>query len=185
MIRAGFIIRICSSVTPHVGADMKGWIKFTGFTMLVTVLLVSCAPRPLPQSTEAQWTPTNSKWKVRKSSSAATGHAKCTALRDPLAVFLLNSPEFGISGALTVFTVDDLYPGRAVYLAVGGERFKGEEHILLSPQIVHLLREYTVAYISWSPSPSGGTEEATVELEGFDEAYQQCVSYVGGEPKDW
>ncbi len=80
MIRAGCIIGIYSSVTPHVGADMKGWIKFTGFTMLVTVLLVSCAPRPLPQSTEAEWTPTNSNWKVRKSSSAATGHAKCTGL---------------------------------------------------------------------------------------------------------
>ena len=164
---------------------MRNEIKGTGFALLATLVLVSCSPRPLTQSTEAQWISIGSNWKVRELSNPTSGHLQCTALRDPLAVFLLNSPEFGISGAITVFNADGSYPGRVVYLAVGKETFRGEEHILLSPQIVDLLREHPVAYISWSPSPSGGTEEAVVELRGFDEAYQHCVSYVEGEPRYW
>ena len=78
-----------------------------------------------------------------------------------------------------------LYPGSTVYLVVGAERFSGEEEIRLNSHIVDLLREHPVAHISWSPWPSGGREEAAVELDGFGEAYQQCVSYVGGEPFHW
>lgn len=122
-------------------------------------------------------------WGVRKSSSAASGSTTCSVQSGPLTVFLMKLADYPtISGWLTAITGDGLYPGSYVYLAVGQNRFNGEEKINLNPELVQLLKTGKIAHFAWSPWPWGVRQETTIGLDGFAEAYQQCVSYVGGEP---
>jgi hypothetical protein len=123
---------------------------------------------------------TAERWSVSKRDSAASGNMACSimAVNSPL-FFAMVKTSSGESGAfVTAVDGDDVYPGSTVYLAIDGERFSGEERILVTPSLLDALLRGSTAHIEWTPWPYGGVRETSASLSGFASVYDECSSFI-------
>ena len=70
--------------------------------------------------------------------------------------------------------LDDL-PG-SIWLVRVLPLLAGEELIAMKPDLLAALRTGEQVLAEWSPWPSGATRTASVYLDGFAAAYDECVA---------
>lgn len=116
-------------------------------------------------------------WVVRPELSQASGTRSCTVTQFPLDVVLVRSEgRDRFSGG--VYVLEEVYPGRPIYLSVDGQRFEGTGKI--GSEAIEALKLGREGYISWAPLYYGGRREEKIYLRGFLESYKLCEEFVGG-----
>jgi len=136
------------------------------------------APAAVPEGGEA-WRmgpSTLHLWSATFKHSPSSGDSTClvSAIGKPLYLGMLRSVSGTRETWVSAYSEYGLYPGRDnVYLTIDGQRFAGEEIIVMTPALERALRSGEIAYLGWSPWPEGGQEEARVRLRVSQRASQR------------